>query len=63
MANDPLGERTEDARKLEEAREAVSSAFAVCMESGQEHYRAYFEDLLRAINDTRARLQTTLKAR
>jgi hypothetical protein len=32
------------------------------MESGQEHYRAYFEDLLRAINDTRARLQTTLKA-
>jgi hypothetical protein len=58
-----LGERAEEARKLEEAREAVSGAFAVYMESGQEHLRSDFENLLREIDDSRARLQATLKAR
>jgi tetratricopeptide (TPR) repeat protein len=57
-----LGERTKNARTLDEAREAIDAAFAVYMQAGQEHHRAYFEDLLRIIDDHRARLQTTLKA-
>jgi hypothetical protein len=45
-----LGERTTDAPKLEEARKAISAAFEVVLEAGQEQHRPYFEDRLNEIN-------------
>jgi len=41
-----LGERSEDAFELEEARNAIETAFEVFMQDGQTHYRAYFEQRL-----------------
>ena len=46
-----LGERTKDDAKLREARNAISAAFEVFMQAGQEQYRDYFEDRLREIDE------------
>jgi hypothetical protein len=54
-----LGERTKDDAKLRAARIAISAAFEVFMQAGQEQYRDDFEDRLRQIDkqitDLRAR--------
>ena len=52
-----LGERTEDDAKLTEARTAISAAFEVFMQAGQEQYRDDFEDRLREIDQQIATLQ------
>ena len=52
-----LGERTKDDAKLREARTAISAAFEVFMQAGQEQYRDYFEDRLREIDKQIAALQ------
>ena len=52
-----LGERTTDDAKLREARTAISVAFEVFMQAGQEQYRDDFEDRLRKIDQQIAALQ------
>lgn len=50
LALQRLGERSRDRGKLQEARDAISAAFGVFMQAGQEHLRQYFEKLVRAID-------------
>jgi hypothetical protein len=45
-----LGERTGNASKLKEARDAIAAAFEVFMRAGQEHRRANFEARLGGID-------------
>lgn len=49
-ALETVGVRTHDRAKLEEAQKAVSAAFEVFMQAGQEHHRHYFESRLREID-------------
>jgi tetratricopeptide (TPR) repeat protein len=52
-----LGEHTKDHANLREARTAISVAFEVFMQAGQEQYRDDFEDRLRKIDQQIAALQ------
>jgi tetratricopeptide (TPR) repeat protein len=56
LALSRLGERIGDRAKLVEARKAIEAAFDVYMQAGQEQYRGYFEDRLRAIDQQIAEL-------
>jgi tetratricopeptide (TPR) repeat protein len=51
------GARTNDGVQLAEARNAVTAAFDVFMQAGQEHRRGYFEERLREIDQQIAALQ------
>ena len=53
-----LGERTHDGGQLEEARKAISAAFDVFMQAGQQQHRSYFEARLHKIDQRISALKT-----